>query len=90
MHVIKSNHDKDDVVPIRKGVTRASNPIGGWVLKADPNDPNKTHATYIIEVDFKGPMPDWAITTAFSMRGYIIDKVRKKLPGFLDKHAHLF
>lgn len=90
VHVGKSNHDKDDVVPVRKGVTRATTPIGGWVLAPDANDPNKTHATLIIEIDFKGPMPDFAITTAFSMQGYMIDKLRKKLPAFLDKHAHLF
>lgn len=90
MHVGKSNHEKDDVVPIRRGVTRATTPIGGWVLAPDANDPNKTHATLIIEIDFKGPMPDFAITTAFSMQGYMIDKLRKKLPAFLDKHAHLF
>ena len=70
-------------------MTRAETPIGGWIFEPDPENPNRTLATLMIEIDFKGYMPDIAMTTAFKMQGYQIDLLRGYVPKFMDKVKHL-
>jgi ribosomal protein S18 acetylase RimI-like enzyme len=49
---------------------KAGAPIGGWVITPDRDDPNKTHCTLMIELDFGAYMPEIAIKTAFRNQGY--------------------
>ena len=68
--IISSNPDLYEAYPKKKGVTRAESPVGGWIITPDASDPNKCWVKLIVELDFKGPMPDIAIKTAFKDQGY--------------------
>ena len=89
LNVLSSNPDLQTKRPITKGSLRAEAPLGGWILKPDKEDPNLTHCTLLMELDFAGYIPDFAIRTAFRESGYTIAKVRKTMPKFLAKFSHL-
>ena len=42
----------------------------------------------MIELDFCGFMPDIALNVAFSIQGYQIDLIRKKIPPFIERNSN--
>ena len=67
---------------VPKGAVRAETPVGGCLLKVDPNNANKTNMTIVNEIDLKGSIPDFVLKVAFKDQGYVIDRLRKTVPKF--------
>ena len=88
-NIISSNHDLYAQYPLSKGAQRAESPMGGWILTPDKENPNRTWCTLLMELDFAGYIPDFVIRTAFRESGYTIAKVRKAMPKFRSKFAHM-
>lgn len=62
--------DRDELAPPTKGVVRGFLHIGGWKLQPLPEDPNRTLATYQVELDMKGSIPGFVMTQANKDMGY--------------------
>ena len=70
---------KGDCPPMANTV-RAESPLSGFILGADPSNPNRTLVTCINELDFKGSIPEFALRQAFKDQGMQIAKLRSVLP----------
>ena len=88
--IVISSNDEIERPPCKKEVVQAQAPIGGWVIVPDKENPNRTHCTLMIELDFGGYMPEIAVKTAFRDQGYQINLLKKTMPKFMDKFAHKF
>jgi ribosome-associated toxin RatA of RatAB toxin-antitoxin module len=40
-------------------------PIAGWKLERVRGDSNRTKITFLIEMDYRGSIPSWVLSTAF-------------------------
>ena len=78
--VISSNHDLYEEFPAPKGVMRAEAPVGGWIVKPDPENPNRCFCQLMIELDFGGILPGIVVKTAFRNQGYQLHKLKKAIP----------
>lgn len=70
------NHHVDPV----HGITRADCPISGIMLVPNKDDPNKTYAYVVNEVDLKTSLPGFLIRQAFKDQGLQIERIRHVLP----------
>jgi hypothetical protein len=76
--------DRDDMAPPTKGVVRAWLQLGGWKLQPHPEYPNKTIATYQVELDMRGSIPGFVMTKANTDMGYQIVKLRKTVEKYVN------
>lgn len=82
IHLTSSNKDLYSKRPLSKNSVRAETPISGWILTPDKRNPNKTWATLIMELNFGGYIPDFAVRGVFKECGYTIANLRKAMPKF--------
>ena len=78
--VISSNHDLYDEFPVKSGVVRAEAPVGGWIVTPDPENPNRCFCQLMLELDFGGVLPGYAVKCAFRSQGYQLNKMKKAIP----------
>ena len=55
-------HDK---FPVPKGIVRGTSPLGGYIITPNADDPNKSYVKFLLELNFGGNIPDFAVRTAF-------------------------
>ena len=79
--VISSNKELYDEFPPIKGVVRAEAPVGGWIVRPDPENPERCFCQLMLELDFGGILPGFAIKTAFRNQGYQLSKMKKVIPS---------
>lgn len=63
--VHNSNPDRNDIVEVPSGVTRAALHASGWYFEQDPMIKDRTNVTLICEIDFKLSIPDIVMDIAF-------------------------
>ena len=81
-----SNLDLNDSIPVPKGIVRGNSPIGGYIIKPKNEDRTESHVKLLLELNFGGNIPDFAVKTAFRDQGYILDKLRKIMPEYYKKY----
>jgi hypothetical protein len=59
--------------------------LSGWYLKIDPNNPNRTLATFIGQVDLKGYLPKWAFNMGVAKVGFQVSDLWKTMDYFRDR-----
>ena len=52
------------------GVVRAYTALSGYIIKPDPNDPNKSFISMCNEIDLKGGIPEFAMRQVLKDTGY--------------------
>lgn len=62
------------------GVCRGDTPISGIILIPNKDDPNKTYAYVINEVDLKISLPGFLMRQVFKDQGLQIERIRHVLP----------
>lgn len=67
-------------IPEVHGVTRGDMPISGLMLVPNKDDPSKTYAYVINEVDLKTSLPGFLVRQAFKDQGLQIERIRHVLP----------
>ena len=88
--IVSSNQEAQEANPPQKGAIMGNQPYGGWVIVPNKNDPSKSHAYLLAEIDFKGYFPEPAIKMAFKDLGYVVAKTRKIVPKFQQKFSYLY
>jgi len=71
-----TNHFRKCTYPRRKGLTRAEYNCSGWWLRADPNDPNLTNVTYLMNENPLGTLPAWLVNTFHRAAGAALGTTR--------------
>ena len=80
-----SSDNCDYHMPETSGVTRAYMALAGFVFKPDVSDPNKTHASMMVELDLKGSIPEVVLKKALKDQGIQIVKLRSTVRKFNEK-----
>ena len=63
--VQSSNPDLDHLVDPPKGTVRGISPLGGYIITPNPEDKSKSYVKLLVELNFGGNIPEFAIKTAF-------------------------
>jgi len=62
VYIIVFSIEREDLVPLHPNYVRAALPIGGY--KLEPIADGKIRVTYCVEMDAKGNIPQFLLTTA--------------------------
>ena len=68
--------DREDLVPLQKDLVRAGMPIAAWKIQQLPGTPERIKCNYLIEMDFKGSVPNFILTQAFKDQAKKIVRIK--------------
>jgi hypothetical protein len=71
--------------PEQDGATRGEIAVGGALLEPSKDDPNKTYAYVMQELDLKTSLPAYILRSAFRDQGMQIERLRQVLPKWKEK-----
>lgn len=77
-----SSDNCDYHLPETSGVTRGYMALAGFMFEPDVNDPSKTNAKMMVELDLKGSIPEFALKKALKDQGIQIVKLRQTVKKF--------
>lgn len=66
----------DYEIPLQDGVTRGEIAVGGILLEPRKDDPSKTYAYVMQELDLKTSLPAYILRSAFRDQGMQIERIR--------------
>jgi hypothetical protein len=76
VYVVVYSVEREDLVPIHPNYVRAALPIGGWKLEPRVDKPGKICITYCVEMDVKGNLPQFLLSTAMKDQAKDLAKLR--------------
>lgn len=84
VYIVVFSDEREDLVPLHPNYVRAGLPIGGWKLEPLKDQSNKIKITYIVEMDSRGNVPQFLLSTALKDQARDLAKI-KDLVAELEK-----
>ena len=63
VYIVVYSVDREDLVPLHPSYVRAAIPIAGWKVEPIKESPGKVRITYCVEMDVKGNVPKFLLST---------------------------
>lgn len=88
LYVVCSSYNCDFNYPEQDGAVRGDIAIGGILLEPKRDDPSKTFAYVMQEMDLKSNLPSYILRSGFKDQGMQIERIRKVLPKWKKLFPH--
>jgi hypothetical protein len=76
VYIVVYSVEREDLIPKHPNYVRAGLPIGGWKIEPNKESPGKIRITYCVEMDVRGNLPQFLLSTAMKDQAKDLAKLR--------------